>query len=78
MENKSAVVVSREVFALIDWISTCKQIQAFNGAKINHILSDQGSEFVNQEFETHARMRELTLLPRLHTNLRVIVLQNEW
>ena len=61
VENKSAVVVSREVFALIDWISTCKQIQAFNGAKINRILSDQGSEFVNQEFETHARMRGIHL-----------------
>ena len=51
VENKSAVVVSREVFALIDRISTCKQIQAFRGAKITRILSDQGSEFVNQEFE---------------------------
>ena len=51
VENKSAIVVSREVFALIDWISNCKQIQAFHGAKI-----DQGSEFVNQEFETHARL----------------------
>ena len=28
VENKSAVVVSREVFALIDWISTSKQIQS--------------------------------------------------
>ena len=57
VENKSAIVVSREVFALIDWISNCKQIQAFHGAKITRILSDQGSEFVNQEFETHARLR---------------------
>ena len=47
VKNKSAVVVAREVFALIDWISTCKQIQPFNGAKINRILSDQGSEFVS-------------------------------
>ena len=61
VENKSAVVVSREVFALIDWISTCKQIQLFHGAKITRILSDQGSEFVNQEFETHARMRGIHL-----------------
>ena len=45
----------------IDWISTCKQIQAFNGAEINRILSDQGSEFVSQEFETHARMRGIHL-----------------
>ena len=61
IENKSAIVVSREVFALIDWISTCKQIQAFHGAKITRILSDQGSEFVNQEFETHARLRGIHL-----------------
>ena len=61
MENKSATVVSREVFALIDWISNCKQIQAFHGAKITRILSDQGSEFVNQEFETHARLRGIHL-----------------
>ena len=37
VENKSATVVSREVFALIDWISNCKQIQAFQGAKITRI-----------------------------------------
>ena len=61
VENKSAIVVSREVFALIDWISNCKQIQAFHGAKITRILSDQGSEFVNQEFETHARLRGIHL-----------------
>ena len=61
VENKSAIVVSREVFALIDWISTCKQIQAFHGAQITRILSDQGSEFVNQEFETHARLRGIHL-----------------
>ena len=61
VENKSAIVVSREVFALVDWISNCKQIQAFEGAKITRILSDQGSEFVNQEFETHARLRGIHL-----------------
>ena len=61
VENKSAIVVSREVFALVDWISNCKQIQAFKGAKITRILSDQGSEFVNQEFETHARLRGIHL-----------------
>ena len=48
VESKSAIVVSREVFALIDWISNCRQIQAFHGAKITRILSDQGSEIVNQ------------------------------
>ena len=42
-------------------ISNCKQIQAFQGAKITRILSDQGSEFVNQEFETHARLRGIHL-----------------
>ena len=46
---------------MIDWISNCKQIQAFQGAKITRILSDQGSEFVNQEFETHARLRGIHL-----------------
>ena len=46
---------------MIDWISTCKQIQAFNGAKITRILSDQGSEFVNQEFENHACLRGIHL-----------------
>ena len=61
VENKSAIVVSREVFALVDWISNCKQIQAFQGAKITRILSDQGSEFVNQEFETQARLRGIHL-----------------
>ena len=45
----------------LDWISNCKQIQAFQGAKITRILSDQGSEFVNQEFETHARLRGIHL-----------------
>ena len=33
VENKSAIVVSREVFALVDWISNCKQIQAFSGCE---------------------------------------------
>ena len=61
VENKSALVVSREVFALIDWISTCKQIQAFNGAKITRILSDQGSEFCEPGVETHARLRGIHL-----------------
>ena len=61
VENKSAIIVSREVFALVDWISNCKQIQAFHGAKITRILSDQGSEFVNQEFETHSRLRGIHL-----------------
>ena len=61
IETKSAIVVSREVFALIDWISNCKQTQAFHGAKIMRILSDQGSEFVNQKFETHARLRGIHL-----------------
>ena len=46
---------------MIDWISTCKQIQAFDGAKITRILSDQGSEFVNHEFETQARLRGIHL-----------------
>ena len=61
IENKSAIVVSREVFALVDWIANCKQIQAFQGAKITRILSDQGTEFVNQEFENHARLRGIHL-----------------
>ena len=61
VENKSAADVSREVFVLIDWISTCEQIQAFHGAKITRILSDQGAEFVNHDFETQARMRGIHL-----------------
>ena len=61
IENKSAIIVSKEVFALVDWISNCKQIQAFQGAKITRILSDQGTEFVNQEFENHARLRGIHL-----------------
>ena len=49
-ENKSAAVVSREVFALI-----------YHGAKITRILSDQGSEFVSHDFETQAHMRGIRL-----------------
>ena len=51
VENKSGLVVSQQVFQLIDYIATCKQLQAFHGSKVLRILSDQGTEFVNQEFQ---------------------------
>ena len=40
---------------------TCKQLQAFHGSKVLRILSDQGIEFVNQDFEKHARQRGIHL-----------------
>ena len=49
------------MFQLIDYIATCKQLQAFHGSKVLRILSDQGTEFVNQDFEKHARQRGLRL-----------------
>ena len=58
VENKiGLVVLSQEVFQLIDHIATCKQLQAFHGSKVLRMLSDQGTEFVNQDFEKHARQR---------------------
>ena len=61
VENKSGLVVSRAVFQLIDEIAACKQAQAFHGAKLLRILSDQGTELVNKEFENHVRQRGLHL-----------------
>ena len=61
VENKTGLVVSQEVFQLIDYIDTCKQLQAFHGSKVLRILSDQGTEFVNQDFEKHARQRGIHL-----------------
>ena len=61
VENKTGLTVSQEVFQLIDYIATCKQLQAFHGSRRLHILSDQGTEFVNQEFEKHARQRGIHL-----------------
>ena len=58
VENKTGLIVSQEVFQLIDYIAaTSKQLQAFYGSKVLRILSDQGTEFVNQDFEKHARQR---------------------
>ena len=51
VENKSGLTVSQEVFKLIDHIAFCKQLQAFHGSKVLRILSDQGTEFVNQDFQ---------------------------
>ena len=53
--------VSQEVFQLIDYIATCKQLQAFHGSRVLRILSEQGTEFINQEFEKHARQRGVHL-----------------
>ena len=62
VENKTGLTVSQEVFQLIDHIATCKQLQAFHhGSRVLRILSDQGTEFVNQEFEKHARQRGIHL-----------------
>ena len=57
LEHKTGLVVSQEVVQLIDYIATCKQLQAFHGSKVLRILSDQRTEFVNQDFEKHARQR---------------------
>ena len=57
VENKTGLIVSQEVFQLIDYIATCKQLQAFHGTKVLRILSGQGTEFVNKDFEKHARQR---------------------
>ena len=61
VDNKSGLVVSQEVFQLIDYIASCKQFQAFHDSKVLRILSDQGTEFVNQDFEKHARQRGICL-----------------
>ena len=57
VKNKSGLVVSQAVFQLIDYIATCKQLQAFHGSKVLRILT----EFVNQDFEKHARQRSIRL-----------------
>ena len=44
VENKTGLIVSQEVFQLIDYIATCKQLQAFHGSRVLRILSDQGTE----------------------------------
>ena len=51
VDNKSGLVVSQEVFQLIDYMAFRKQLRAFHGSKVLRILSDQGTEFVNQDFE---------------------------
>ena len=54
----------RKVWAaweLIDRVALCKQLQAFRGSKVLRMMSDQGTEFVSQEFETHARQRGVRL-----------------
>ena len=61
VENKRGLTVSQEVFQLIDYIATCKQLQAFHGSRVLRILSDQGTEFVNQGIEKHARQRGIHL-----------------
>ena len=61
LENKTGLVVSQEVFQLIDLIASCKQLQAFHATRVLRILSDQGTEFVNQDFEQHARRRGIHL-----------------
>ena len=55
VDNKSGLLVWQEVFQLIDYIASCKQFQAFHSSKVFHILSEQGTEFVNQDFEKHSR-----------------------
>ena len=61
VENKTGFVVLQEVFQLIDYIASCEQLQAFHGSKELRILSDQCTEFVNQDFEKHARQRGIHL-----------------
>ena len=61
VENKTGLVVSQEVFQLIDYVASCKQLQAFHGSKVLRVLRDQGTEFVNQDFEKHARQRGIHL-----------------
>ena len=39
VDSKSGLVVSQEVFQLIDYIASCKQLlQAFHGSKVLRIL----------------------------------------
>ena len=54
VENKTGLVVSQEMFQLTDRIASHKQLQAFHGSKVLRILSEQGTECVNQDFEKHA------------------------
>ena len=61
VENKTGLLVSQEVFQLIDYIASCKQLQAFHGSNVLHTLSEQGTEFVNQGFEKHARQRGICI-----------------
>ena len=51
IENKSGLAVSQEVFQLIDYSASCKQLQAFHGSKV----------LVNQDFERHAAPRAIYL-----------------
>ena len=67
VENKTGLTVSQEAFQLIDYIATCKQLQAFHGSRVR-ILSDQGTEFVNQDFEKHARQRGIHLATSPQSN----------
>ena len=72
VENKTGLTVSQEVFQPIDYIATC---QAFHGSRVLGILSDQGTKFVNQEFEKHARQRGIHLPHHQHINHRATVSQ---
>ena len=49
VENKTGLVVSQEVLQLIDYIATCKQLQAFHGSKVLRILSDQGRSMSDED-----------------------------
>ena len=40
IDNKTGLIVFQEVFQLIDYVATCKQLQAFHGSRVLHILSD--------------------------------------
>ena len=61
IETKSGLTVSQEVFQLIDYTTSCTQLQAYHGSKVLRILSDQGTELVNQNFEKHARQHRIHL-----------------
>ena len=64
VENKTGLMVSQGVFQLSDYIAACKLRGGgggFHGSKVLRISIDQGAEFVNQDFEKHARQRGIHL-----------------
>ena len=73
VENKTGLMVSQEVFQLIDYIATCKQLQAFHGSKVLRILSDQGTEFVNQILRSMPDSGEYTWQPHPLINRKAMV-----